>query len=256
MRDDAAWTGRTHYLSRTVIDGVHLFQGVTDATMGHGEGWQYLQAGRFLERAGATAALLDALRRRRRRPRPLATRRSTRPSGWRCCAPARRSRPTAGSTRPTCARSASPSSCCSTPSSRARCASPPAASSRRCWRWPAGAAAAPAGAPSGWPAGCTRRSTTARSTRSCATARTRYLTGISAQCAQIHTPLYQTLPRRYPIESGSCQACMRYTVRHVTRFAYEIADHRERDGGAHAAAQRRPAALPALRADDRPRRRA
>ena len=28
--------------------------------MGHGEGWQYLQAGRFLERAGATAALLDA----------------------------------------------------------------------------------------------------------------------------------------------------------------------------------------------------
>ena len=40
-----------------VIEGVHLFQGVTDATMGHGEGWQYLQVGRFLERAGATAAL-------------------------------------------------------------------------------------------------------------------------------------------------------------------------------------------------------
>jgi len=27
--------------------------------MGHGEGWQYLQVGRFLESAGSTAALLD-----------------------------------------------------------------------------------------------------------------------------------------------------------------------------------------------------
>ncbi len=59
MREDAAWTGRTHYLARTVMDGVHLFQGVTDATMNHGEGWQYLQAGRYLERADATALLLD-----------------------------------------------------------------------------------------------------------------------------------------------------------------------------------------------------
>jgi uncharacterized alpha-E superfamily protein len=59
MREDAAWTGRTHYLARTVMDGIHLFQGVTDATMDHGEGWQYLQVGRYLERADATAALLD-----------------------------------------------------------------------------------------------------------------------------------------------------------------------------------------------------
>jgi uncharacterized alpha-E superfamily protein len=50
---------RPHYLSRLVIDGVHLFQGVTDATMGHGEGWQYLQVGKFLERAASTAAVLD-----------------------------------------------------------------------------------------------------------------------------------------------------------------------------------------------------
>lgn len=59
MREDAAWTGRTHYLARTVIDGIHLFQGVTDATMDHGEGWQYLQVGRYLERVRATAALVD-----------------------------------------------------------------------------------------------------------------------------------------------------------------------------------------------------
>ena len=50
---------RPHYLSRAVIEGVHLIEGVTNATMGHGEGWQFLQVGRFLERAGTTAALVD-----------------------------------------------------------------------------------------------------------------------------------------------------------------------------------------------------
>ena len=49
-RCDPARTGRTHHVARAVSEGVHLFQGITDATMGHGEGWQYLQAGRFLER--------------------------------------------------------------------------------------------------------------------------------------------------------------------------------------------------------------
>jgi uncharacterized alpha-E superfamily protein len=51
---------RTRFVARTIIEGIHLFQGITDATMGHGEGWQYLQVGRFLERAGSTSALLDA----------------------------------------------------------------------------------------------------------------------------------------------------------------------------------------------------
>ena len=50
---------RQRSLCRTVIEGIHLFQGITDATMGHGEGWQYLQAGRFIERAGSTAGLID-----------------------------------------------------------------------------------------------------------------------------------------------------------------------------------------------------
>lgn len=58
-RAEGTWSARPHYLLRLVIEGVHLFEGVTDATMGHGEGWQHLQAGRFLERAGATAALVD-----------------------------------------------------------------------------------------------------------------------------------------------------------------------------------------------------
>ena len=56
---DASSGGRTHYVSRVVVEGVHLFTGITDATMGHGEGWRFLQAGRFVERATATAKLLD-----------------------------------------------------------------------------------------------------------------------------------------------------------------------------------------------------
>src|SRR5271165_1538074 len=41
-----------------LIDGVHLFQGVTDTTLSHGEGWHFLQVGRFLERATASTKLL------------------------------------------------------------------------------------------------------------------------------------------------------------------------------------------------------
>lgn len=43
-----------------VLEAVHQFQGVTDSTMSHGEGWQFIQVGRFLERASATAKLLEA----------------------------------------------------------------------------------------------------------------------------------------------------------------------------------------------------
>jgi uncharacterized alpha-E superfamily protein len=58
-RSETGWTARPHYVSRMVVEGVYLFGGVTDETMGHGEGWQFQRLGRFLERAGATAALVD-----------------------------------------------------------------------------------------------------------------------------------------------------------------------------------------------------
>ena len=42
----------------TIKEGTYLFQGITDSTMTHGEGWQFIQAGRSLERAAALATLL------------------------------------------------------------------------------------------------------------------------------------------------------------------------------------------------------
>jgi len=51
--------GPTEFLNQ-VMEGVHQFQGVTDSTMSHGEGWQFIQVGRFMERASATATLLEA----------------------------------------------------------------------------------------------------------------------------------------------------------------------------------------------------
>jgi uncharacterized alpha-E superfamily protein len=43
---------------RAVQDGTHLFQGITASTMAHGEGWQYIQLGRFVERTDALARLI------------------------------------------------------------------------------------------------------------------------------------------------------------------------------------------------------
>ena len=54
------WRGEPHAFFVEVKEGVHLFQGITDSTMTHGEGWQFIQLGRSLERAAETAALVDA----------------------------------------------------------------------------------------------------------------------------------------------------------------------------------------------------
>jgi uncharacterized alpha-E superfamily protein len=53
------WHNDPHQYYVDVREGAHLFQGITDATMSHGEGWQFIQIGRYIERAQATAALLD-----------------------------------------------------------------------------------------------------------------------------------------------------------------------------------------------------
>jgi uncharacterized alpha-E superfamily protein len=69
---DEVWSTAPHEYLRAVIDGSHLVRGVTDATMCHDEGWHFIQLGRFIERAAATAALLDVYLGDQSRPRELA----------------------------------------------------------------------------------------------------------------------------------------------------------------------------------------
>ncbi len=44
---------------RTIREGSHLFQGITDSTMSHEQGWQIIQIGRALERSLSVTALVD-----------------------------------------------------------------------------------------------------------------------------------------------------------------------------------------------------
>jgi uncharacterized alpha-E superfamily protein len=47
-------------LVTTVREGWYKFQGVTDATMSHDEGWHFIQFGRFMERTCTISMLVDA----------------------------------------------------------------------------------------------------------------------------------------------------------------------------------------------------
>jgi uncharacterized alpha-E superfamily protein len=55
----AQFTSSINDLLATVVDGIHLFKGVSDTTMIHGQGWQFIRLGRYLERAYATATMLE-----------------------------------------------------------------------------------------------------------------------------------------------------------------------------------------------------
>ena len=48
-----------HEFFKRVITGSHLFQGVTDSTMTHGEGWDFIRIGTLIERADCTSRILD-----------------------------------------------------------------------------------------------------------------------------------------------------------------------------------------------------
>jgi len=48
-----------HEFYQAVECGSHLFQGVCDATLTHDEGWQFIQLGKFLERAEKTLRVVD-----------------------------------------------------------------------------------------------------------------------------------------------------------------------------------------------------
>ena len=53
------WRAEPHAFFKQVREGSHLFQGITDSTISRSEGWRFVQVGRFLERANATAQLVD-----------------------------------------------------------------------------------------------------------------------------------------------------------------------------------------------------
>lgn len=55
----AQFSSNMNELLPSLVDGIHLFQGVGDSTMIHGQGWQFIRLGRALERAYATATLLE-----------------------------------------------------------------------------------------------------------------------------------------------------------------------------------------------------
>ena len=57
---DDIWNNQTtHEYFRTVNEGAHLFQGLASSTMSRNECWQFLQLGRYIERATYNAHFLD-----------------------------------------------------------------------------------------------------------------------------------------------------------------------------------------------------
>ena len=57
-KPEEGWVLRSHAFFHMVQEGAHLFQGITNATMSHGEGWQYIQLGRFIERTDTLAKVM------------------------------------------------------------------------------------------------------------------------------------------------------------------------------------------------------
>lgn len=54
-----AFMRNPHVFFTKVKEGSHLFVGITDATMSHGEGWHFSRIGRLIERADKTSRTLD-----------------------------------------------------------------------------------------------------------------------------------------------------------------------------------------------------
>jgi uncharacterized alpha-E superfamily protein len=58
-RPEKEWLLKSHDFFLLVLEGAYLFHGVTDSTMSHGEGWQFIQLGRYVERADTLTTLLE-----------------------------------------------------------------------------------------------------------------------------------------------------------------------------------------------------
>ena len=55
-----AWLLHSQLFFRSVQDGTHLIQGVTNSTMSHNEGWHFIYLGRYVERTHALASLIGS----------------------------------------------------------------------------------------------------------------------------------------------------------------------------------------------------
>lgn len=53
-----SWLLNSHAFFRAVLEGAHLFHGFADSTMSHGEGWQFIRLGRYVERTDGLARLI------------------------------------------------------------------------------------------------------------------------------------------------------------------------------------------------------
>jgi uncharacterized alpha-E superfamily protein len=58
---ERVWMADAPEFYQRIVDFSLLFQGLTDATILHDEGWQFVQLGKFLERADKTSRILDIL---------------------------------------------------------------------------------------------------------------------------------------------------------------------------------------------------
>jgi uncharacterized alpha-E superfamily protein len=58
-RPQEEWILKSHDFFLFVLENAYLFHGITDATMSHGEGWQFIQLGRYVERADTLTTLLE-----------------------------------------------------------------------------------------------------------------------------------------------------------------------------------------------------
>ena len=234
-----------------VKEAAHLFQGVTDSTMIHTEGWHYIQIGRSIERAGGDSDdARDAFRRYRRRRSRRRHRRlrvvdgaASLVFGVRGVLPALHGRRPARAGRrvpPAERRFSAIGALCDRHASKPRFVRSPGRSGemRRA-------------ASIGSPAACGPRSTTARSTRSWPTA-FKATSRAYAGSASTSTPRC-TRPTSATRPSPPSRHERRDSVPHSSHEPVYVqrAHQREHDGGAHAAARRRAAALPAVRVDDR-----
>ncbi len=58
-RMDVVWNGQPNEFYAAIKEGSHLFQGITAATLLRGEGWHFIQLGRYMERTMSMINLMD-----------------------------------------------------------------------------------------------------------------------------------------------------------------------------------------------------